>query len=104
MTDNARNRAVPAINTATIHVACCRHRQHGSTYYRAVAIVTNTGCKGYHTRRVAIDDNKAAAMNEAVEHVMTTYRMESLPVPTVTRIYGVVSAVDIDTVTFYKSE
>lgn len=104
MNDNARNRAVPAISTATIHVACSRHRRHGATYYRAVAIVTNTGCKGYHTQRVAIDDDKVTAMNEAIKHVMTTYRMESLDVPTMTRIYGVVPAIDIETVTFYSQE
>ena len=89
---------------ATIHTACSRHRSNGSTYYRAVAIVTDKGCKGYNMHRTAIEDKADDAMNAAIEYINREYRRDSMPIPATVKKYGTVPAIDIVTVTYYKRD
>lgn len=87
-------------SAATIHVAHSIHRKGGLTTFRAVAVVTNQGCVGYHTHRLAVDDTAEEAETRAIDYVRETFRTERLDPPAATIRHGRRPAVDIDTVSF----
>lgn len=100
MTDMERQ--APIDRLATIHVAYAVSRRNGLTSYRAVAVVTNAGCKGYHTHRLAIDDSGDAAMEGAIQYIRETYRREGLPMPAEIRKHGKRCSADLELVTFAR--
>lgn len=91
-----------ASRAATIHVAYCVGRR-GGTSYRAVAVVTNDGCEGYHTRRVCTDDTADLAVEGAIKYVRDTFRREGLADPVNVVHHGKRPAIDIEHVLFVRS-
>ncbi len=83
--------------TETVHTAYSVHRRNGWTVYRAVAIVQRDGATFRHTRRVGIGDSAQEAQDDAVAHVMTTYRDEDMIAPHAIVHHGKRKALLIDT-------
>lgn len=83
--------------TDTIHTAYSVHTRGGQTTYRAVAIVQREGDTFRHTRRVGIGNTAQEAQDDAVAHVVNTYRNECLTVPQSIIHHGKRKALIIDT-------
>lgn len=83
--------------TETIHTAYSVHTRSGQTVYCAAAIVQRDGDTFRHTRRIGIGDTAQEAQDDAVAHVMTSYRNDGLDAPQAVRHHGKRKAVIIDT-------
>ena len=88
------------MSEATIHVAHCINRKAGLNTFRAVAVVTNKGCRGYHTHRLAVDDSAEEAEARAIAYVRETFNRDGLEPPATIERHGRRSNADIDTVSF----
>lgn len=87
---------------AYIQIAYAISRSHGETRYRAVAVVGNHGCKGYHTRRLGLGDTREEAEREALAYVADTYRRDGLPAPTEVINHGRQHCAIVDNCLFWR--
>ena len=82
--------------TETIHTAYSVHTRGGQTVYRAAAIVQRDGDTFRHTRRIGIGDTAQEAQDDAIAHVMSTYRNEEMIAPHAITHHGKRKAIIID--------
>ncbi len=91
------------MSEATIHVAHCINRKAGLKTFRAVAVVTNKGCRGYHTHRLAVDDSAEEAETRAIAYVRDAFYNDRLEPPTLIERHGKRCNADINTVAFVSA-
>ena len=84
----------------TIHVAYAFSNKNGWKSYRAVAVVTREGWRGYNGRWLAVDDTSTAAEERVIQYARETYAREGLEPPATVVRHGRKAGVVVDNVMF----